>query len=142
MYVSCIYLFSLGSFHAACLCKIRFFCVDSSVRFDPDKLRRPSTIEEIRSVVKEARESRKRIRVVGAGHSWSPIAYSEDIQISLDLFSGVVSVDEDHLLATVKGGTTIDELNRALASRGLAVPYLPSVDSITLVGAISTGKRG
>ena len=110
------------------------------MRFDPNKLRRPATIEEIRSVVKEARESKRKIRVVGAGHSWSPIAYSEDIQISLDLFSGIVSVDKERLLATVKGGTTIDELNRDLAIRGLAVPYLPSVDAITLVGAISTGK--
>ena len=116
--------------------------IDSSVRFDPGKLRRPATIEEIGSVVKEARDGGKKIRVVGAGHSWSPIAYSEDIQISLDLFSGVVRVDEERLLATVKGGTTIDELNRALASKGLAVPYLPSVAAITLVGAISTGKQG
>lgn len=90
--------------------------------------------------MEEARESGRTVRVVGTGHSWSPIAYSEHIQLSLHLYSGVVSVNSEQLLVTMKGGTTINELNHVLASKDLAVPYLPTVGEVTLVGAISTGE--
>lgn len=43
----------------------------------------PSTREEIVSTVRATAAAKRRLRVVGAGHSWSPIAKSDDLQMSL-----------------------------------------------------------
>ena len=70
------------------------FPTDQTVYFDPAKVYSPSTREEIVGVVSEAVESGRSIRVVGAGHSRSRVALSDDIIISLHKYKGPFAFDQ------------------------------------------------
>ena len=50
-----------------------------------------------------------------------------------------VSLDRDGMEVSVKGGTTLKQLNRYLDDRGLAMKNLGSISEQTVAGAISTG---
>ena len=93
------------------------------------------------TIVNWARIKERHLRVLGAGHSWSPVATSEDLLLSLHNLRGVVKVDTEQKLVTVKGGTTLKELNQVLHEHGLALRNLPSVSAQTVPGALATGER-
>ena len=57
----------------------------------------------------------------------------------LFVFSGQVGLDRDEMEVTVKAGTTLNQLNRYLNARGLAMKNLGSISEQTVAGAISTG---
>ena len=80
-----------------------------------------------------------RIRVVGAGHSWSAIAAPDDVGVSLDRLTGVDITGD---VAVVRGGTRLDVLDAALAERGLALPIVGSIMRQSIAGAIATGTHG
>ena len=52
---------------------------------------------------------------------------------------GLVSVDKEKMEATVRAGTTLEELNSLLEEHGLAVRILGSISEQTVGGAIATG---
>ena len=49
----------------------------------------PSTLDELKAIVKSVTATaigdgpKRQIRIVGAGHSWSAVAKSDDLQLSL-----------------------------------------------------------
>ena len=67
------------------------FILDSTVFFNHERLLAPSSKDEIIDVVKKAAEEGLKIRVVGSGHSWSSVAASDGILVSLWNFTGIVS---------------------------------------------------
>lgn len=115
---------------------------DKTLYFSHDNLYTPSSKEEIVQVVKFASENHRKIRILGTGHSRSPLAHSSDIFLSLCRFTGVVSVDVETKQVTVKAGTLLSELNDYLEEHGLAFSNLPAVAEVTVSGAISTGEYG
>jgi FAD/FMN-containing dehydrogenase len=100
----------------------------------------PTSEAEIVTLVREAATAHRRVRVVGAGHSWSEIAAPDDIAVSLDRWTGVTG--EGDGTVTVRAGTRLRELNAALAARGLAMPILGSIAQQSVAGAIATGTHG
>jgi L-gulonolactone oxidase len=115
---------------------------DAAVYFDHAQLRTPSSKADIVRIVQSAAERGQKVRVVGSGHSWSSVAVSEDILLSLWNYTGVVGLDRDEMEVTVKAGTTLNQLNRYLNDRGLAMKNLGSISEQTVAGAISTGTHG
>ena len=109
--------------------------------FDPEKILAPSSVMEMASIVARARNKSQHIRVLGSGHSSSPVAVSEDIILSLHNYHGVVGIDKERKRASVKGGTTFAELNEILHQNGLALPNLGSASTATVAGAIATGVK-
>ena len=109
--------------------------------FDPEKVLAPSSVMEMASIVARARNNSQHIRVLGSGHSWSPVAVSEDIILSLHNYHGVVNIDKERKRVSVKGGTTFTELNEILHKNGLALPNLGSVSTPTIAGTIATGMK-
>lgn len=93
-------------------------------------------------IVKNAYDNNRKVRVVAAGHSWSKIAQTEDIMISLHKYSGLEDVDKQNLLVTVKAGTRLEDLSVMLEERNLAMINLGSVARQSIAGAMSTGKSG
>ena len=89
--------------------------------------------------MKFAAENNRKLRVIGSGHSWSGVAASNDIQVSLKEFTGIVNVDLDSKEVTVRAGTTLKTLNQLLDEHGLAMRNLGSISDQTVAGAISTG---
>ena len=61
---------------------------DGSVYFDHTNLLMPSTVEEIAEIVQSANRDGRSIKVLGAGHSRSAIAHSNDIYLSLYNYRG------------------------------------------------------
>ncbi len=98
----------------------------------------PGTVEEVAAVVASA--GRRRVKVVGSGHSFTGIAAADDIRMHLHRLAAPISVD-GHLV-TVQAGMPMHALNTWLSAHGLAVANLGDIDAQTVAGAISTGTHG
>ena len=113
-----------------------------SLRFTPGKIEQPGDEEALAAIIRQALERGHHVRMVGAGHSSSPLVETNDVLVSLDHFSGIESFDGDTHQATVRTGMTVHEAGEALFDAGLALHNTGDVDVQTLVGAISTGTHG
>jgi L-gulonolactone oxidase len=108
----------------------------------PGARERPATIDQLRACIERAAVEGRRVRVVGAGHSFSDIACTEGLMVSLERMAGVLDVDRESGLVRVQAGITIRELNRALHEHGLALENVGDIDAQTLAGAVSTATHG
>jgi L-gulono-1,4-lactone dehydrogenase len=82
----------------------------------------------------------RRVKVAGAGHSFTDIACTDGLMIDLSHMHRVLGVEGNEV--TVEAGITIRELGPALAERGLALENQGDVDAQTIAGAISTATHG
>jgi FAD-linked oxidoreductase len=97
---------------------------------------RPASEEELARLVAGAR----RVKVAGAGHSFTDIACTDGLMLDLSRMDRVLGVEGDEV--TVEAGITIRKLAPALAERGLALENQGDVDAQTIAGAISTATHG
>ncbi|MBP6633350.1 MAG: FAD-binding protein [Kofleriaceae bacterium] len=118
----------------------RFVNWAGTVRSRPREWAAPALEAEVAERV--AASPGRRIRVVGAGHSWSALAAPDDLALCLDQLAGLVTVDVAAGLATVRAGTRLRDLSAALAARGLALPIVGSVAAQAVAGLIATGTHG
>src|SRR5438067_10508934 len=102
----------------------------------PAKRIEPSSEDELAAALAGA----DRARVAGSGHSFTEIALTDGLQVSLRRMSRVLSVDGS--LVRVQSGIRLRELGVELARRGLAMENLGDVDAQTLGGALATGTHG
>ncbi|MEH0819286.1 MULTISPECIES: D-arabinono-1,4-lactone oxidase [unclassified Micromonospora] len=103
---------------------------------------RPTTLDGVTEAVRDAATAGERIRVVGSGHSFTPIAVADGRRLELTALATDVRVDREQRLVTVPAGMTLRALNALLATHGLALPNLGDIDAQTVAGAISTGTHG
>lgn len=61
----------------------------------------PRSVGDVVRVVRRAREVGRTVRAVGAGHSFSPVATTDGVMLSLDALD---HVDQPVRLASPKGG--------------------------------------
>ncbi|OZC98735.1 FAD-linked oxidoreductase [Rhodococcus sp. 06-235-1A] len=111
----------------------------------PSDRAEPTSIDDLRAVLQRAVEESRSVRCVGAGHSFTPIAVTDGVQISLDSFCGIESVVRDgdgSARVTVLAGTRLRELTATLWDLGLAMTNLGDIDEQSVAGAISTGTHG
>jgi len=110
----------------------------------PAGFARPETTGQVASLVDDARRSGPggRIKVIGAGHSFTPIAMTKGTLLNLGSMDKVLDVDRDAHRVTVQAGIRLRELNQRLAALGLALPNLGDINVQTLAGAISTATHG
>jgi L-gulonolactone oxidase len=108
----------------------------------PVVVERPGTDAELVAVVKRAATRGQRIKVVGAGHSFTDIACTDGVQISLDDYDRMLSVDRERSRVTVQAGIRLRTLNEALAARGLGMENLGDIAYQSIAGAISTSTHG
>lgn len=111
-------------------------------KWHPSQTYLPKTEEEIVEIVHKALNDKTKIRLIGTGHSFTPLYVTEDVLISLDEYQGLISVDKDNCLVTVKAGTKINALNLLLDANGLALENMGDIDVQSIAGAISTGTHG
>lgn len=111
----------------------------------PRTVVRPRDLEELVRAVVSTTTRGGRLRAVGAGHSFTGAAVTDDVQVHLDHLAGVERVEplpDGSAHVTVGAGIRLRALNAALAARGLAMRNLGDIDVQTLAGAISTGTHG
>jgi FAD-linked oxidoreductase len=111
-----------------------------TLNFKPAYLEYPQNEWQIADIVNKARGEGKRVRVVGAGHSWTPLIRTDDYLLSLDKMQGLISVG--NLSASIAGGTRLKLLGHLLFEQGLAMENLGDIDKQSISGALSTGTHG
>jgi L-gulonolactone oxidase len=102
----------------------------------------PRSEAEVADVLARARRQRKRVRPVGSGHSWSPIAAPEAIALDLRNLGQPLEIDAAARTVRAQAGLRLEALNQALDRVGLALPILGSISAQTVAGATSTGTHG
>jgi L-gulono-1,4-lactone dehydrogenase len=82
----------------------------------------------------------RRVKVCGAGHSFTDIACTDGVMLDLSRLNRVLEVAGQNV--TVEAGISLRDLGEELAARGLAMENQGDVDRLTLAGAISTATHG
>ncbi|QJC51081.1 FAD-binding protein [Paenibacillus albicereus] len=109
---------------------------------EPAEVVYPASVEETAEAVRRCRREGRKLRVVGSGHSFTPIAASDGMMLSLDRMQGLIELDEEAGTALVWGGTKLRRLGRLLHERGWAQENLGDIDVQSIAGAIATGTHG
>lgn len=109
-----------------------------NVAFRPARTARPASVDELREVVTAS----GRVRVLGTGHSFSPVADTDGTLVLLDRMPREVSVDPTTSTVRVDASTRWGELAPAVHERGLALPNMGSLPHISVAGSASTGTHG
>ncbi|MCA9515007.1 MAG: FAD-binding protein [Myxococcales bacterium] len=102
----------------------------------------PEGEDAVAALVRDVAARGERLRVVGAGHSWSGAAVPDQHLVSLDRHAGVVAIDPDARRVTVRAGTRLRDLVPVLDAAGLALENLGSIAEQSVAGAIATGTHG
>ena len=113
-----------------------------SVRCEPEQYVEPNNLSELQAIVRQAFVDRKTIRVVGAGHSFTPLVATSDIMVSLKHLAGIDHIDRENNLVTVWGGSLLKDLGTQLWEHGFAMENLGDINKQSIAGAISTGTHG
>jgi FAD-linked oxidoreductase len=110
----------------------------SSVEAKPAEIARPASEEALAAVVKRARK----VRVVGAGHSFMPLCETEGTLLDLSALDSPIEVAPDAKSAWCPAGWSLKRLTAALWDKGYSLPNQGDVNPQSLAGAISTGTHG
>jgi L-gulonolactone oxidase len=107
----------------------------------PAEQRVCSSEAEIADVVRAAAQAGRKVKAIGAGHSWSDCAMTDGVLVRVDGLSSV-RVDKQRGLVRVGAGLPLRALNDALAAEGLALPIVGSIAAQSIAGVVSTGTHG
>ncbi|MCB0913733.1 MAG: FAD-binding protein, partial [Propionibacteriaceae bacterium] len=98
----------------------------------------PASLAELQEVVARAR----RVHALGTRHSFSPCADSGGTIVALDRLDPGLVIDPDGGTATVGAGIRLGDLGRRLHEQGWAIAAWPSLQHISLGGAVATATHG
>ena len=104
----------------------------------PQHILHPDNVLELRSIV----QSHPKIRVVGAGHSFTPLVCTDATLVSLNQISGLASSDTAHSRFSLYAGTRLYNLDQYLEPINQALMNQGDIDQQSLAGAVSTGTHG
>lgn len=107
-----------------------------NVVFSAREVHHPRSVPELQELVAGS----DRVRALGTGHSFSPIADTRGDLVVLDALPADTVLDGD--LVTVPGGMPYAGLARRLHAAGRALPNLGSLPHISVAGACATGTHG
>lgn len=110
----------------------------SSVTAAPKTLARPKTEAELAALVAGARK----VRAVGAGHSFMPLCETDDVLVSLAELEGELRISADRTRVWAPAGWSLAKLTAALWAEGMSLINQGDVNPQSLAGAISTGTHG
>jgi L-gulonolactone oxidase len=103
---------------------------------------RPVSEDELIAVVQKAAAGGRRVKAVGAGHSFTDCAVTDGTLLDLSHYQKVLAWDPDAMQIRVQAGLTLKKLNGSLAVRDAALTNLGDIAYQTVAGAISTGTHG
>jgi xylitol oxidase len=109
-----------------------------NVQYGASQVSHPTSLAEVQEVVAK----NERVRALGSRHSFSAVADSEGILVSLSGLPQRVEVDVTAKTATVAAGMTYGEVAIELQRQGWALANLASLGHITVAGACATATHG
>ncbi len=110
-----------------------------NVRATPRQIVRPSDEAELGDIIRTAPGP---VRIVGSGHSFTPLVASEGTILDLGGFSGLRAHDAAVMTATVGAGTPLGQLTQLLHAAGQGLPNMGDIDRQTIGGALGTATHG
>jgi FAD/FMN-containing dehydrogenase len=113
-----------------------------SIRFSPQRIETPESEDELAHLVREAASQGRHVRVVGAGHSSSPLVETPELLISMEKLTGLISHDNAASEAVLWAGTRIEDAGKALLDLGLALHNTGDIDQQFIGGSVGTGTHG
>lgn len=108
----------------------------------PLRVEHPGSVDEVAAIVAGAHRDGQRVKVIGAGHSFTAAAMTSGVLLSLDRMQAVRHVDRQRARVTVDAGITLRALADELATVGLAMPNLGDINVQSVAGAVSTATHG
>jgi FAD-linked oxidoreductase len=108
----------------------------------PVAIQHPISEADIAAVVRAAADQGQRVKVFGAGHSFTDIACTDGRLVSLDRYNRVLELDQRACTVKMQAGITIDQLGAELERHGMAQPNLGDIGYQSIAGAISTATHG
>ncbi|MER9653727.1 FAD-binding protein [Mesorhizobium sp. M0152] len=109
------------------------------VTAEPRLIASPADAGELSDLVRTAPGP---LRVVGAGHSFTPLVKSQGTILSLEKLQGLVSRDAEKHQARVRAGTRLGPLMRMLQDIGQGLPNMGDIDRQAIGGALGTATHG
>ncbi len=113
----------------------------------PKVIERPRSEAELQAILGRAAVSGATVKAVGSGHSFTGIACTDSVMVSLEHLNQVHQINTnpgsaEESTITVGAGITLNDLNQRLAAVGLAMTNLGDIAYQTVAGAVSTGTHG
>ena len=109
-----------------------------NVRYGAAEARRPESVSQLCEMARGA----KKIKALGARHSFSGVAGTDGVLVSLDRMVSAPRIDPERQTAEVCGGATYANLCPQLCAAGFALRNLASLPDITVAGACATATHG
>jgi FAD-linked oxidoreductase len=108
----------------------------------PLAIEHPRSEADIVRVVERAATEGVPVKVVGAGHSFTPLVCTDGYLLDLRGHSRVLGVDPSAGTVTVEAGIPLWQLSDELAAHGLALENLGDIAYQSVAGATSTATHG
>ena len=108
----------------------------------PELYIQPQSLAEVQKLVTLARRCRRRLVVVGSGHSPSDLTCTSAWLVNLDGLNRVLDVSRETGIVTVEAGIRLWDLGQRLEGDGLTLSNLGSIDSQSIAGVMATGTHG
>ncbi|WAG76746.1 FAD-binding protein [Metapseudomonas furukawaii] len=102
----------------------------------------PTSEDELCTLIRDATGKGLNVRVAGSGHSFTPVALTSGLHLTLANMTGVRHIDHEKRRVTAAAGTTINQLVGVLKAEGLSMINQGDIDSQALAGALTTGTHG
>lgn len=109
---------------------------------EPAAVEEPESLLEVQDALARATAVGQRVRVAGAGHSFTGVVCTDGRLVRLDRLDRVLAADPDAGTVLVEAGIPLWKLNEALAVRGLALANLGDIDRQSIAGAVATATHG
>lgn len=113
-----------------------------TIAFRPAKYRAPRREEGVVRAIQQAASEKEPLRVVGAGHSWTPLVETAGTLLSLDNMQGLIAFAPTDHRATLWAGTRLHRALRLLWKAGFSLANQGDIDRQSIAGAFSTGTHG
>lgn len=109
---------------------------------EPATIVKPSNEEAVAKTLTDTAAAGGKVRIVAAGHSFSPISVTDQTLLSAEKLAGISNIDSDNAYVTCGPGTRIRELGGPLWEAGLTLQNQGDIDTQQIVGAMSTATHG
>jgi decaprenylphospho-beta-D-ribofuranose 2-oxidase len=100
-------------------------------------------LEQLQAVLRDAKDRKLKVSISGSHHSQGGHTYTAGgVVLNMRRFNRILVIDPKAMTLTVESGATWDEVQRALAPRGLAVKVMQSSNIFTVGGTLSANAHG
>ncbi|CAG8772944.1 15427_t:CDS:2, partial [Racocetra persica] len=113
----------------------------------PDEIFRPVNLHDLITIVKKAKENKKKIRCAAAGHSWSSLSVTNGYLVIVTNLNDIEIQYNEKLktwTVTTEAGVYLKDLNDKLRKHNppLAFDSSTVLTTVTTSGVVSTGSHG